>query len=344
MSARRTWGVVLAALLLVGCVPVSPHEEGSPTAPPTTGAASASGAAGTDDGQSARQGDATADVMRGVTLDGVDDVDAATRAIDALPFTATVRLVTDPGRGPGDYEAAITALSSRARLVVQLVDSTDMAGLTTDRARQRARAFVERYASQVEVWEVGNEVNGAWTGTGPEEINEKVLAMAEQVRAAGEPAAITLNLWSRPDCHEAEWEDESAYLATVPAPLAGAIDYAFLSAYETACDPVQRPSAAEVGDALEALGAAFPRARLGIGEIGAQRGEDGDGGRGIPEPTRDEKIAVARRWISMNGQLAQRFGDRYVGGWFWWYFRQDVVEAPPGESMGGELAELLGSL
>ena len=218
MSARRTWGVVLAALLLVGCAPVSPHE-GAPTAPPTTGTASASDAAGTDDGQSARQGDATADVMRGVTLDGVDDLGAAERAIDALPFTATVRLVTDPERGPDDYQEAITALSSRARLVVQLVDSTAMAGLGVEEARSRARAFVERYAGQVEVWEVGNEVNGAWAGTGPQEINAKVLAMAEQVRAAGEPTAITVNLWSRPDCYEEEWEDEAAYLATVPAPM-----------------------------------------------------------------------------------------------------------------------------
>ena len=343
MSARRKWGAVLAALLLVGCAPVSPHE-GSPTAPPTTGTASASDTAETDDGQSARQGDATADVMRGVTLDSVDDLGAAERAIDALPFTATVRLVTDPERGPDDYQEAITALSSQARLVVQLVDSTAMAGLGVEEARSRARAFVERYAGQVEVWEVGNEVNGAWAGTGPQEINAKVLAMAEQVRAAGEPTAITVNLWSRPDCYEEEWEDEAAYLATVPAPLAGAIDYAFLSAYETACDPVQRPSAAEVGDALEALGAAFPNARLGIGEIGAQRGEDSDSGHIISEPTRDEKIAVARRWIGMNGQLAQRFGDRYVGGWFWWYFRQDVADAPAGESIGGELADLLGAL
>ena len=291
MSARRTWGVVLAALLLVGCAPVSPHE-GAPTAPPTTGAASASGAAGTDDGQSARQGDATADVMRGVTLDSVDDLGAAERAIDALPFTATVRLVTDPERGPDDYQEAITALSSQARLVVQLDDSTAMAGLGVEEARSRARAFVERYAGQVEVWEVGNEVNGAWAGTGPQEINAKVLAMAEQVRAAGEPTAITVNLWSRPDCYEEEWEDEAAYLATVPAPLAGAIDYAFLSAYETACDPVQRPSAAEVGDSLEALGAAFPNARLGIGEIGAQRGEDSDRGHTISEPTRHYSLSV----------------------------------------------------
>ena len=172
MSARRTWGVVLAALLLVGCAPVSPHE-GAPTVPPTTGVASASDAAGTDDGQSARQGDATADVMRGVTLDSVDDLGAAERAIDALPFTATVRLVTDPERGPDDYQEAITALSSRARLVVQLVDSTAMAGLGVEEARSRARAFVERYAGQVEVWEVGNEVNGAWAGTGPQVLLEE---------------------------------------------------------------------------------------------------------------------------------------------------------------------------
>lgn len=279
--------------------------------------------------------------MRGVTADSVADLPNLVAALRAHHAAPTVRIVMDPDRVPADYAPAIDRIRPHAYVMAQLLDSTAMAAFSTAQVRQRARDFTQALGGRVDVWEVGNELNGAWVGRNPAEINAKALAAWQVV--AGERhlrTAITLNYWSGPDCYEKPWEPTLTFARGMSAPLRGGVDYVFLSIYETACDPVQRPSSAKLAATLAALGRIFPKAQLGIGEIGAQGRADG-----LPaDPTLAEKQVIARRYYGMQADLAARLGPRFVGGYFWWYYAEDAVPRLRAESLWPVLDELLTGL
>ena len=98
-------------------------------------------------------------------------------------------------------------------------------------------------------------------------------------------------------------------------------DYVLLSIYETACDPPQHPTAADIVHTLTALGTVFPHARLGIGEVGAQNRSDGR----PQDPGLAEKQQIAQYYYGMHNELRAQVGPRLVGGYFWWYFHADAL-------------------
>lgn len=272
----------------------------------------------------------------GLTVDEVDNVPALVEAVSGFGTRPTLRIVFDAQAKPADYAEAIAALSPHADLMGQIVDSTQMSELSAEEITARTQAFVSAFKGQVAIWEVGNEVNGEWVGPSPEAIWAKVAAANAVVKAAGEPSAITFNYWSGPDCYAKPWEVGATFAAAAPADLREQVDYTFLSVYETACDPPQHPTAAQLADELTMLGQHFPNAKLGIGEIGAQGTEDG-----LPaDPTTEEKQTIARRYISMDPELTTTLGDRFIGGWFWWYFVDDAVPKDKSNSLWPVLNEL----
>ncbi|UMG93229.1 hypothetical protein [Nocardioides sp. TF02-7] len=109
-----------------------------------------------------------------------------------------------------------------------------------------------------------------------------------------------------------------------------------LSFYETACSPRARPTAAQIAATLRSLQRIFPRALVGIGEVGAQGRADG-----LPrDPTFAEKERIARRYLGMHDRLRQAVGRRFIGGYFWWYYATDAVP----RSRPGSLWPVLESL
>jgi hypothetical protein len=205
----------------------------------------------------------------------------------------------------------------------------------------RARMFARAFAGQVDVWEIGNEVNGAWAGRNPDEINAKVLAAYRVI--AGEyhlRTAVTLNYWAGPQCYEQPWEQTLPFAQAMPQDLRNSTSIVLLSVYETACSPAQHPSAADLARMLNQLGRIFPQARLGIGEIGAQGMADG-----LPaNPTLVDKTRIARTYYGMQADLRLRVGSRFTGGYFWWYYRQDAVPKDRAGSLWPELDRLLSGL
>ena len=141
--------------------------------------------------------------------------------------------------------------------------------------------------------------------------------------------AITLNYWSGSDCYQNSWEATLPYAQAMPAKLKN-VDYLFLSVYETACDPHQRPSSSDLSQTLGKLGEIFPKAQLGIGEVGAQDTSDGLS----DTPNKSEKERIANYYYGMHSDLAQKVGGRYTGGYFWWYFHRDAVQ--PLQGSGGD--------
>lgn len=276
---------------------------------------------------------------RGITVDSTEDLDQTVAAIAALAETPTVRLVLDPDTSPEDYDEAVARIAPHAHLMGQVLDSTAMAETSAAEAAARAERFVSHFGSRIALWEVGNELNGEWVGRSPAEINAKVAAMHAAVRRHGGRSAITLNYWSGPQCYSKPWEATVPFALGMPSSLDD-VDVVMLSVYETVCDPIQRPDASALAATLGRLGKRFPRAMLGIGEVGAQGVEDG-----LPrDPTLAERQRIAQRYYGMHAALKAAVGPRYVGGYFWWYFRQDAATGPRDRSLWGTLNTLLSGL
>lgn len=280
-------------------------------------------------------------VLRGITIESSTDKPAAEviQAVAALSSDPMVRLVLDKDDTPEDWRALVNGLDPHAQIMMQVLDSSQMRLLSADQVRQRTQAFVAAFGHQVEVWEIGNELNGGWVGSSPAEINAKVEAAAQVVEAAGGRTAITLNYWSSHNCYGPDWAETRSYARTIPDQVMANLDLLLLSVYETACSPAQHPTADELAATLADIGTEAPGASLGIGEIGAQGQDDG-----VPEPDLAEKRRVAQRYMSMQPTLSARLGKRFVGGWFWWYFVRDAVPYGAPGSLWPDLNRLLAGL
>lgn len=277
--------------------------------------------------------------LRGVTITTTEHLDETIAAVAALEPEPTVRIVVDPGGTPEDYRVLIEGLQPHAQIMLTLFDSTSLASASVDAVRQRSQDFVTAFADQVAIWEIGNELNGSWVGSNPAEINAKLLETSRQVERAGEASAITLNYWATPDCYTHPWEETASYARTLPVEVSASVDYLFLSVYETACEPAQRPSAADLGAMLGDIGEVAPQAWLGIGEIGVQGVEDG-----VEGASQVDKETIARRYMQMSDELHQLLGPRFVDGWFWWYFAEDAVPMDAPDSLWPVLNEELADI
>ena len=277
--------------------------------------------------------------LRGVTIDAPDDIEMAVSILSSSAKRLTVRLVMDPERAVDAYEKAVGVLIPHADVMIQVLDSTELPHYSAKWIADRTRAAMAAFGDDVGIWEIGNELNGSWVGVSPAQINEKAKAAYDVVRAGGGKTAITFNYWSSSDCYSQPWEATLSY-ARQSAPTFADIDYVFLSVYETACAPSQRPSAADLASMLNSLGEMYPHSSLGIGEVGAQGVADGLSS----DPSMAEKERLARYYYGLHDSLVAQVGPRYVGGYFWWYFREDVIDAPEKSSLWPILNELLNSL
>ena len=252
--------------------------------------------------------------INGVTVDDLGRLPAVLGSLRALPRRPWVRVVFDiDPRHPSDpapYLGRVGKLARAGAVLGELVDSSDIRRLSVAQTRARAVAYVRALGSSVVVWEVGNEVNGDWTGA-PALVARKVQASYGVVHAVGGRAALTLyeNVGCGDGPHELSPVAWSArYL---PATLRAGMAYVLLSYYEGQCRGL-RPTAGEWTRRFSALRRLFPSARIGFGEIG------------MPQPALPSTRAAAASLISYYYGLRVPL-PYYAGGGFYWYFAEDMV-------------------
>ena len=100
--------------------------------------------------------------------------------------------------------------------------------------------------------------------------------------------------------------------ANVPSRMLSGLDYVLVSYYEGDCG-VPRSNWTSAFQQLRAL---FPTAGLGFGEVGYTDANGND------TAGQNESAAAAylQKYYSMQIAVPQ-----YVGGYFWWYFAEDMV-------------------
>jgi hypothetical protein len=290
---------VAAALVAVGVGVTVTHRSGSPTTAPAP--------AGSPHVRRAVPPDQLPAWLWGVTLDDVSQPAPIVASLGALPTKPIARVVFDQGTSPADYAGAITALHPHSYLMGELVDSSDATAYTVAAYRQKAVDFVNAFGDQVDLWEIGNEVNGEWLGPTSQTV-AKITAAYQVVTAAGGRTALTLyynpNCWSKASNEMFTWAQ-----ANIPAAIKAGLDYVFISYYPEDCNNYW-PSQAGWQSVFDQLHRIFPTARLGFGESGNSNDRD----------TVAEKVALLHRYYQL-----QIHGDRYVGGYFWWYYVEDAL-------------------
>ena len=251
----------------------------------------------------------------GVTLDRVAHPERLASALAALPERPTTRVYFDTREPASYYRPALTRIHAVSGVMGELVDSSQEQAVSTEALTARVHEYLRTLTGLVDIWEVGNEVNGNWTGP-YETVAAKLAGAYEVVHATGGQTALTLyaNAFGAEHCGDGEAELTPVEFTEryVPAPVADGLDYVLLSYYPTQCGG-RLPGTAEVAAQFEALHLLYPNARVGFGEVG------------LPHPASGHTLAEAEaimRWAySLSPALPY-----YVGGCFWWYGYQDVLK------------------
>jgi len=262
----------------------------------------------------------------GVTVDDISHLQELTDGLAALPDRPTTRVYFDV-REPAQYYAdAVEQIDRVGPVMGELLDSSDEQSISTAAFQMRVQSYLQTLGPSVAIWEIGNEVNGNWTGRYTT-VEAKLAEAFDDVSAAGGRTALTLyaNDFGPNNCGDGPGEltPEQFGLRYVPARVAAGLDYVLLSYYPTQCRG-REPSSQELAQHLEQLHAIFPDAALGFGEVG------------LPRPARHAAIAKAAQIMHWAYSLAPGL-PYYVGGYFWWYGAEDALL--PGAPLGAALAE-----
>ena len=248
--------------------------------------------------------------LHGVTADDISNLTPLVTALSALPHRPTTRIVFDDGQPPSYYAQAVPAVHAVSNVLGEILDSEYVDGVTVAAYTQRTSDYLAAFPSGVDVWEVGNEINGNWVGAnagGTADVVAKMTGAFDLVKAAGGRTELTLYGCSDSDAAHDMFTWAKTY---VPARMLTGLDYVLVSYYEGDCGSPR----SDWPTVFHTLRQMFPTAGLGFGEVGAVDSN----GKDVGNP------AVAGPYLQKYyGMTIAEPG--YVGGCFWWYFAEDMV-------------------
>jgi len=243
----------------------------------------------------------------GITLDSINNIDQSIDSIKSFSKRVTTRLVFDKVSAK-TYKNAIDKLSIHTDIMGELFDSEYIKDYSLDSYKKRVNEYLDMYGDKITIWEIGNEVNGEWTGD-PNVVAQKTIYAYNEAKKRGYKTALTLyyndftyndGCWSKPYEKMRDWAKER-----LSNELKNGIDFVFISYYEEDCDNY-RPSNKEWESVFKDLENIFPNAKLGFGEIGTTN--------------KKEKPSYLKRYYTLNLK-----NPNFIGGYFWWYFREDMI-------------------
>jgi len=260
--------------------------------------------------------------LYGVTLDSIKEIEPTIEALSSLSKKVMVRLVFDENISANSYKKPLQKLKKVSSIMGELFDSEYLPHYSFKAYKKRVNEYLDVLGDVVDVWEIGNEVNGEWTGE-PSDVAKKVAYAYSAVKKRGYKSALTLyyndysyndGCWAKPEEKMRPWAKK--YL---DKELKEGVDYLFISYYEEDCDNY-RPTKLEWEKLFKELGEMFPNSKLGFGEVGTSN------------PSK--KAEYLKRYYTLDINAS-----RYVGGYFWWYAKEDIV--PKSKPLWGVLDEVL---
>lgn len=262
--------------------------------------------------------------LYGVTVDDISNMDQIVDAVSALPVRMTTRIVFDEDVPAEEYLDALNRLKPHSDLMGEILDSFYIKTYTLNRYEQRVDEYLNLLGGKVDIWEIGNEVNGKWTGD-PDTVVAKIQYAYQRAKEKGYKTALTLyyndyeendGCWEVPSEKMRLWAEQR-----LPEEIKNGIDYLLISYYEEDCDG-HKPTVTELNTVFKDLGDIFPNAKLGFGEAGT---------------TTTDKAAYLTYYYTLPINH-----PRYIGGYFWWYFKEDMV--PKTKALWQTLYDILKSV
>lgn len=252
------------------------------------------------------QGGSVAHVQRplpehvlGVTITDLGPLEGITEALRSLAQRPTARIVFDARRQAITYYPALRDIHEVSYVMGELVDSVDVAKMSVDVYSARTTDYLNELSDLVDIWEIGNEVNGEWLGPS-DKVQAKISAAYKLVKERDKLAALTLyynrDCVQQPDHELFTWAQNN-----IPADMRQGLDYVWVSYYEQRCHG-EEP---DWNSVFTRLHEQFPHAKLGLG------------GCGTSDPMR--KAELVQHFYSLDVDAPS-----FVGGYFWWYFREDM--------------------
>lgn len=282
--------VIVAGVVSTGAVRLSTHAAAAPRNPPPG-------------------------PVYGVTIDDIGNISSVVPAAEALPYMSTTRVYLDRTEPASYYKSALQQLAPHTYLMGEILDSSDMKSITVSEEQTRVSSLLSTLGSTVDVWEVGNEVNGNWTG--PYNTGAQMLVNTyNQVAAHGYRSALTLyeNSWAPDNCGDgtSELTPQQYSSRYVPASVREGIDYVLLSWYPTQCSGLSgNVPVSTITAEVQGLHTLYPNALIGFGELG------------LPNRTRASTEAKAKAIMAYYYGIAIK-EPYYIGGYFWWYWDEDL--------------------
>ena len=248
-------------------------------------------------------------VISGVTLDALDadNLVAITNALGSMSVRPTARVVLDPDRSPAELVPLLAPLHAVADVLLCPCDSTAMSNYPTA-ARYVARfaACYTNLAPHVDLWEVGNEVNGeGWLGLSADAVATNIVAAYRYLHALGCRTELTPYMF-KPGDQSIEMEDWLD--AHVPEDMRQGLDAVLVSYY----DDDNGGEHEDWETMFDRLADLFPTAALGFGECGFAK----------PQAAGTAFNARVAAYYDL-----PRYHRRDVGGCFWWNWQEDCVPA-----------------
>lgn len=263
----------------------------------------------------------------GLTLDNPWDAESIVNTLKKLTNPIWLRVVFDEDCRASEYEEILAILKPHvAGIMGQLLDSYFVKDISLENYKRRTRDYWARLHKFVDVWEVGNEVNGDWLGREPW---QKFEAAHKYIKDQGGKTAITLYMGEpakTPSDLEYDWELFS--FSRLVEPLRESIDWVLMSSYPHDNNGYE----GDWNDTINNMGLYFPNAEIGIGECGKD-----------PDPKREpkpfppaERIECFRHYYrEIDAKITH---PKFIGGYFHWY-QQDFFGKKP--ALLGELNEVI---
>jgi hypothetical protein len=284
--------------------------------------------------------------LHGVTVaDGRDrDIRTTTylhevlKSLGNLTSTPTVRIVyrlegsdTNKGAKASTYLSATQAISKKGYIMAEVLDSAYEFCFDVADHAARWNDYVSTLGDYVDIWEVGNEINGNWLSnsdpiaikgqrcpwkvpnTTDQDVVTKMINAYHIVKKAGKKAALTLYYEPNPACTTAmgpEYDPITWATRNVPDDMKAGLDYVLLSNYRDKC-PNFRPDFNALFTQIHKI---FPKAKLGMGEWGYSHGR----------PNKADLTELLNYGYSIHPDI-----PNWVGGVFFWEWGRDAVPYDP---------------
>lgn len=271
--------------------------------------------------------------IAGVTIDDPWNPSRVVASLDKLKAqtgkTITARVVFDEpqaGVTVDDYASLLPTIAAKHPVMGEVLDSFYMSKMTVSQYQARTSEFYSKLKNRVSIWEIGNEVNGAWLGD-PSATAQKIDA-AYSVIGNQAPTAVTFH------CDQ-EKDNAYEFANRLSTTTRSGIDYVFFSQYDIDCiytgasygneasDKNGRLTPDQWANRFTKLGQLFPNAKVGFGEVGI-----GEQLRSSSSDTTEAEV-IAHYYAlgkTIQALVSSRLGrDAYVGGYFYWYYSSDMV-------------------